>query len=117
MKSYYPLVIIGAGPAGLAAAVVAAEHGLDVALLDEQPTPGGQIYRAMEAIPAERARLLGAEYRRGGKLISALRDSGVDYFPDTQVWSLNRRHEIGLLQGKVPSMITADQVLLASGAM
>ncbi|MGB5605664.1 MAG: NAD(P)/FAD-dependent oxidoreductase, partial [Gammaproteobacteria bacterium] len=73
--------------------------------------------RAMEAIPAERARLLGAEYRRGGKLISALRDSGVDYFPDTQVWSLNHRREIGLLQGKVPSMITADHVLLASGAM
>ena len=85
MKDRYSLVIIGAGPAGLAAAVVAAEHGLAVALLDEQPGPGGQIYRAMESIPAERAELLGTEYQRGRNLVSAFRDCGVDYFPDTQV--------------------------------
>ena len=100
MKQHYSLVIIGAGPAGLSAAVVAAEHGLDVALLDEQGAPGGQIYRAMETIPAERAELLGAEYQRGKKLVSALRDSSVDYFPDTQVWSLNSKREIGLLRGR-----------------
>ena len=117
MKNHYSLVIVGAGPAGLAAAAVAAEHGLDVALFDEQPAPGGQIYRAMEAIPAERAELLGAEYQRGRKLVSAMRDSAVDYFPDTQVWSLNHKLEIGLLRDNTPAMITADQVLLASGAM
>ena len=61
LKQHYSLVIIGAGPAGLSAAVVAAEHGLDVALLDEQGTPGGQIYRAMESIPEERAEQLGTE--------------------------------------------------------
>ena len=48
MKTHYSLVIIGAGPAGLSAAVIAANHGIDVALLDEQEAPGGQIYRAME---------------------------------------------------------------------
>jgi len=117
VKNHYSLVIIGAGPAGLAAAVVAAEQGLDVALLDEQGAPGGQIYRAMESIPAGRAELLGAEYQRGRKLVSALRDSAVDYFPNTQVWSLNRKREIGLLCDNTPAMITADQVLLASGAM
>jgi octopine oxidase subunit A len=117
MKQHYSLVIIGAGPAGLSAAVVAAEHGLDVALLDEQGAPGGQIYRAMESIPPERAKLLGGEYLRGRKLVSALRDARVDYFPNTQVWSLSRKREIGLLSGKTASFITADQVLLASGAM
>ena len=78
LKQHYSLVIIGAGPAGLSAAVVAAEHGLDVALLDEQVAPGGQIYRAMESIPDERAELLGAEYQHGRKLVSAFRDSRVD---------------------------------------
>ena len=39
------LVIIGAGPAGMAAARQAADAGLSVVLLDEQPGPGGQIYR------------------------------------------------------------------------
>ncbi|MEA1889477.1 MAG: NAD(P)/FAD-dependent oxidoreductase [Pseudomonadota bacterium] len=117
MKDHYSLLVIGAGPAGLAAAVVAAEQGLDVALLDEQAAPGGQIYRAMESIPAERAELLGAEYQRGRELVSSFRDSGVDYFPNTQVWSLNHKLETGLLHDKKPAMITADKVLLASGAM
>lgn len=117
MKKHYPLVIIGAGPAGLAAAVVAAEHGIDVALLDEQGAPGGQIYRAAESIPEQRAKQLGSEYQRGQKLVARFRDSKVDYFPDTQVWSLDQRRLIGVLHGSKPHMITADQVLLASGAM
>ena len=37
------VIVIGAGPAGMAAAATAAEHGLSVTLLDEQPRAGGQI--------------------------------------------------------------------------
>ena len=117
MKDHYSLVIVGAGPAGLAAAVVAAHHGLDVALLDEQPAPGGQIYRAIESIPAGRSSLLGAEYARGRELVSVLRDSSVEYYPDTQVWSLNRKLEIGLVRSNTAAVITASQILLANGAM
>lgn len=39
------LAIVGAGPAGMAAAHVAAGHGLAVTVLDEQARPGGQILR------------------------------------------------------------------------
>ena len=121
-EQHYSLVIIGAGPAGLSAATVAAEHGLDVALLDEQKTPGGQIYRAMESVPDERATLLGSEYQHGRQLVSQFRGSSVDYFPDTQVWSLqagssSNKHEIGLLHDDNAEVITANQVLLANGAM
>lgn len=117
MKPHYSLVIIGAGPAGLSAAVVAAQHGIDVALLDEQASPGGQIYRSIETIPDERANILGTEYQRGRKLVTALRETGVDYFPDTQVWSLNDKLDIGLTRQNKTTMISADKVLLASGAM
>ncbi len=117
MKDHYSLVIIGAGPAGLSAAVAAAEQGVDVAVLDEQPAPGGQIYRATESVSDKRAQLLGDEYLRGRKLVAAFRDAEVDYFPETQVWSLSRKREIGLLRADTPKMISADQVLLASGAM
>jgi len=117
MKSHYSLVIIGAGPAGLSAAVLAAEHGIDVALLDENIAPGGQIYRAMESIPDTRAELLGSEYQHGRQLVTALRDSTVEYFPDTQVWSLNHKREIGLLRNGLATLITAEKVLLANGAM
>lgn len=39
------LAIIGAGPAGMAAAEIAVDCGVDVTVIDEQPAPGGQIYR------------------------------------------------------------------------
>jgi D-hydroxyproline dehydrogenase subunit alpha len=41
----FDVVVIGAGPAGLAAAVSAAQHSRRVALLDDNPRPGGQIWR------------------------------------------------------------------------
>ena len=49
MSETVDLAIIGAGPAGLAAATVASGLGLSVVLLDEQPAPGGQIYRNIES--------------------------------------------------------------------
>lgn len=39
------LAVVGAGPAGLAAAVTAADLGLNVTLLDAGERPGGQYYR------------------------------------------------------------------------
>src|SRR3954451_15457924 len=41
----YDVIVIGAGPAGLAAARRAAESGKRVAILDDNPAPGGQIWR------------------------------------------------------------------------
>lgn len=41
----YAIAVIGAGPAGIAAAVTAAEAGQRVILIDECPAPGGQIWR------------------------------------------------------------------------
>jgi NADPH-dependent 2,4-dienoyl-CoA reductase/sulfur reductase-like enzyme len=43
------VAVIGAGPAGMAAAAVAAEEGRSVLLLDDNPSPGGQIWRGESA--------------------------------------------------------------------
>ena len=47
------VVIVGAGPAGLAAALRASAAGLDVILLDAAPQAGGQIWRARQGAAAE----------------------------------------------------------------
>ena len=47
------VVIVGAGPAGLAAAQALAAEGLDVLLLDAAPLPGGQIWRARQGVAAQ----------------------------------------------------------------
>ncbi|MBI6618282.1 NAD(P)/FAD-dependent oxidoreductase [Pseudomonas corrugata] len=45
MTEFVDLLIIGGGPAGMAAALAAANSGVRIVLLDDNPTPGGQIWR------------------------------------------------------------------------
>lgn len=48
----FEIVVVGAGPAGLAAACAAGESGRRVAVLDDTPWLGGQIWRGQQAHPA-----------------------------------------------------------------
>ena len=111
------LAIVGAGPAGMAAAVLAAELGLDTDLIDEQPMPGGQIYRAVEAAPADTP--LGADYLKGRELVSALRASGVRYRPGTTVWHIDAAGRLFLsAEGRtvlVPEGASAAAAVLVAG--
>ena len=71
------VVIVGAGPAGLAAARAASAAGLDVLLLDAAPQPGGQIWRARQGVAAEPvaralARLAGVRVLAGTRVVMAL---------------------------------------------
>lgn len=117
MRKHYQLLIIGAGPAGLAAAITAAKQKIACAVLDEQPALGGQIYRSIESVPKQREKILGSEYSRGKALASSFRECGAEYHASTKVWSLNKEREVGLLQNGVASIITADQIIVANGAM
>ncbi|WP_051424489.1 FAD-dependent oxidoreductase [Pseudomonas sp. URMO17WK12:I4] len=60
MKQSTDVLIVGAGPAGLSAALAAANDGARVVLVDDNPLPGGQIWRdgAQARVPAQ-ARQLG----------------------------------------------------------
>src|SRR5207248_378536 len=51
----FDVVVVGAGPAGLAAACVAAEADKSVALIDETPWLGGQIWRGQQSAPSASA--------------------------------------------------------------
>ena len=46
MSDSFDLVVVGAGPGGLAAAATVADAGMRVCLVDDNPSPGGQIWRA-----------------------------------------------------------------------
>ncbi len=64
----YDVVVVGAGPAGMAATVRAAEAGASVALVDDNPDIGGQIWRGERTQPTNPtartwfARLEAAQY-------------------------------------------------------
>ncbi|MGB7133815.1 MAG: FAD/NAD(P)-binding oxidoreductase [Acidobacteriaceae bacterium] len=51
MKTAFDILVLGAGPAGIAAAVTAAENRRSVCLVDDNPAPGGQIWRAGGSMP------------------------------------------------------------------
>src|SRR5881275_1803739 len=92
----YDVVVIGAGPAGLAAAATAAEAGLSTLLLDENAGPGGQVFRAIASTPVTQPDRLGADYWTGADLVAAVQSSGAEIIQRATVWSLDRNLEIGL---------------------
>ena len=75
MAEYHAdLVVVGAGPAGIAAACCAAEAGRRVVMLDESPRPGGQIWRHRERaqLPVQAQRWLTRLDRSGATLLSGV---------------------------------------------
>jgi thioredoxin reductase/bacterioferritin-associated ferredoxin len=117
LREAYDVAVVGAGPAGLAAATVCARAGLATVLFDEQASPGGQIYRAVTATPVKRDTILGADYWAGGELAQKFLGSGADYVPGATVWNLTREREIGVSVAGSARMLKAERVILATGAL
>lgn len=117
LREFYDLVVIGAGPAGMSAAITASEQGLSVLVVDRGTAPGGQIYRGVGNASADRKRLLGADYARGGALVDTFRRAGCDYLPGATVWYLDTTPEVGISASGRSRIISCSHVLLATGAM
>jgi NADPH-dependent 2,4-dienoyl-CoA reductase/sulfur reductase-like enzyme len=116
-RDSYDVVVIGAGPAGLAAAATAAEAGLSTLLLDENAGPGGQVWRAIASTPVTERDHLGVDYWAGADLVQAVRSSGAEIIQRATVWSLDRNLEVGVSVGGASSFVKARRVILATGAL
>jgi NADPH-dependent 2,4-dienoyl-CoA reductase/sulfur reductase-like enzyme len=112
----YELLIIGAGPAGMAAACEAASHGIRVAVLDNQAAPGGQIYRNVDRATNRQNRVLGKDFVKGRSLVEQFKQSGGSYFPGATVWFLDEKRRVGVLIDDKSFFVDADKLLLAAGA-
>lgn len=117
------LAIVGAGPAGMAAALTAAEHGLQVVVIDEQLQAGGQILRQPPASIRVRSWLRDRVYRRQQQLLQrAERDERIHWRWQTTVLGFldNEAHDaVGhrlWLQGPDGvTELTARSVMVAAG--
>lgn len=117
LRDFYDVAVVGAGPAGLAAATVCARAGLATVLFDEQPAPGGQIYRGVTTTPIKRDTILGPDYWTGAALAQKFLVSGAQYVPGATVWNLTREREIGISVAGAAHILTAERVILATGAL
>jgi NADPH-dependent 2,4-dienoyl-CoA reductase/sulfur reductase-like enzyme len=116
-EDHSDLLIVGAGPAGMAAAVTARNHGLSVRVVDDQPAPGGQIWRGVESVAATpRLSLLGDAYRAGVDRSAAFHACGALYQPQTQLWQLEPGFRAFLIREGQARIVTASAVILATGA-
>lgn len=111
------LAIIGAGPAGLAAAIQACELGVNTLVLDENAAPGGQIYRQPPPeFEVREARLRGPTFARGQALLSAAERAGVQIRCETVVWNLDAGLNLEVSSPVGSETIHAKRVILSAGA-
>lgn len=112
------VAIVGAGPAGIAAANVLAAHGVAATVIDEGREPGGQIYRRARAgLALDIETLLGAEvanYRHFHATFDRLRDR-IDYRPNTLVWGIDDK-QLHIIHTGVADTVDCDVLILATGA-
>ena len=122
MNATFDLAIVGSGPAGMAAAITASKLGLSVAVLDEQPEPGGQIYCGVERLSATRPKhldWLGPDYAAGLDLARAFRKAKIEYFDSAQVWQIEPQTEGRLFykRNNTTGILNAKKFLIAPGAV
>lgn len=117
MNTIRDIIIIGAGPAGLSAAVTAAGYGLDVLVVDEQPSLGGQIYRNIERASEHTLAILGSDYRQGLALVERFRTSQAEYLGNAIVWRIDPDGNICFSCQGQSREINARHILIATGAM
>lgn len=113
----YDIAIIGAGPAGLAAARQASQGGARTVLLDEQPSPGGQIYRNVTSAPRALESILGEDYGEGRAIAGRLGDLDVDRISEATVWRVDGDGAVAFSVSGNARQIRARHVILATGAI
>ena len=114
-----PLVVVGAGPAGLAAACSAARAGVDVIVLDESGAPGGQIYRQLPAtFDVREAGVLGVDHADGRALLDEVAALGprIAIWCEAVVWSVFGDRQLAVARGRDLILLEADAIVVAAGA-
>ena len=116
MNASYDVIVVGAGPAGLAAASVTARAGLSTLLLDENPGVGGQIYRGITSTPVSNRGILGEDYWAGRSLAADAKTSGAEIVNGATVWSLDPEKLVGVSIAGQARLIQARRVIVATGS-
>lgn len=113
----YDLIIVGAGPSGLSAAIEAAKRGLNVVVFDENDKPGGQLFKQIHKFfgsKEHRAKVRG--FVIGRQLLDEAADAGVSVVLNATVIGLYQDKEVVVKTGDEIKHYKADAVVIATGA-
>ena len=111
------LIVVGAGPAGLSAAIEAAKNGVKVTVFDENAAPGGQLFKQIHKFfgsKEHKAKIRG--FRIGQDLLKEAEEAGVEVVLNATVIGLYPEKEVLVQQGDEVVHYKGDAVLVATGA-
>ncbi|MGN0728699.1 FAD-dependent oxidoreductase [Treponema sp.] len=113
----YNLIVVGAGPAGLSAAIEAKKQGMSVIVFDENHRPGGQLFKQIHKFfgsKEHKAKIRG--FNIGTMLLKEASDAGVVVKLDAVVSGIYENKEVTVIHDKTVYHYKGDCVIVATGA-
>lgn len=113
----YDLMIVGAGPAGLSAAIEAAKRGLHVVVFDENEKPGGQLFKQIHKFfgsKEHKAKIRG--FVIGKQLLEEAAGLGVEVVLNATVVGMYMDKEILVRIDEAVKHFKGDSIIIATGA-
>ena len=113
----YELIVVGAGPAGLSAAIEAAKAGVKAVVFDENSKPGGQLFKQIHKFfgsKEHKAKVRG--FKIGEELLEEAKRYGVEVILNATVVGLYSEKEIVVRIEDHVEHYKADAILIATGA-
>jgi len=104
------LIIVGAGPAGVSAAIEARARGLSVLVLDENPGPGGRIWQALETRGAHDQDDIDAL-----RTLQVFRTCGASAHWRASVWAIESDGTVFWSTDRAAHSARSQRILLATG--
>lgn len=113
-----PAVVVGAGPAGLCAAIELKRAGAPVLLMDENAKPGGQLFKQIHKFFGSQEHRAGVRgFEIGRDLLRESLDLGIDVRLDTEVVGLGPDLKVWAVEARQRSYtLEASRIILATGA-
>ena len=110
------LLVVGAGPAGLAAARTAARSGLDVVVCDERASAGGQYFKQPGQGFTLDEKALDRQFSEGRRLVEEARATGTRIVSGATVWGAFSPHELLIDVAGASLRAEPRRIILSPGA-
>jgi thioredoxin reductase/Fe-S-cluster-containing hydrogenase component 2 len=113
----YDLIVVGAGPSGLSAAIAAAKLGLKTVVFDENEKPGGQLFKQIHKFfgsKEHKAKIRG--FKIGEELLAEAAAAGVEVVLSAPVIGLYQEKEVLVRIGPEIAHYKGDAIIVATGA-